>query len=1527
MLDAFSPAVRAWFAASFPTPTPPQIQGWPAIVAGKHTLICAPTGSGKTLAAFLTSIDRLVTTPPPDERKHRTRVLYISPLRALAFDVEKNLRAPLAGIGLAHERLFGVGRSAPDEGNSGTGGPATFHPIEVAMRTGDTSAKDRQALARKPPDLLITTPESLYLMLTSNAAETLVGVETVIIDEIHAMAATKRGAHLAVSMERLEEITARPPQRIGLSATQRPLSEIARFLGGQHDSDGTGPGQPREVAIVDAGISKPLEVDVVIPVEDMTDLPQPQQPVDGMYSGPADLAMTPRRASIWPSIYPRILEQILAHRSTIVFCNARRQAERLAAKLNELAEEQGIGLNEEGEHAFDLVKAHHGSLAREQRVIVEDELKRGTLRAIVATSSLELGIDMGAVDLVIQVESPGAVSRGLQRIGRAGHQVGEPSKGTIYPKHRGDLLEAAVVTRRMIDGEIEHTHYLRNPLDVLAQQVVAHVSAHTELPVSAVAAMVRRTATFAELSDELLTNTLEMLAGRYPSEEFSELRPRLVWDRVNDTLRARDGSKRLAVTSGGTIPDRGLFGVFLPDGTRVGELDEEMVYESRPGETFLLGASTWRIEDITFERVTVTPAPGQPGKMPFWHGDRPGRPLELGRALGAFVRELRALPPEQAMTRLREHHALDEFAASNLLQYLGEQAEATGVVPDDRTVVVERFRDEIGDWRVCILSPFGTPVHAPWAMAIERRLADHFDIPVESMWGDDGIVLRLPEAADPTTNDLVPMDALTIDPDDIDELVVATLPQTALFSSRFRECAGRSLLLPRRRPGQRTPLWQQRQRAADLLAVAAKHPTFPVLLEASRECLQDVFDVPALREVLGQLRSRAVRVVNVETSKPSPMAQSLLFNWIAAYMYEGDAPLAERRAAALALDRDLLADLLGAEELRELLDADVLADVELDLQRLSDGRRARSADELHDVLRRVGDLTLADLGLRCEGDPGPMIDALVAERRAIEVGIAGEQRYVAAEDAARYRDALGCALPLGLPQVFTDPVPRPLEDLVARYARTHGPFLERDVAVRFGAPEPRIVGALAALEAEGRLVRGEFRPGGVRREWCDLDVLRQLRRRSLAVLRREVEPVDQEALAQFLPAWSGVSRTRKGLEALVETIGVLSGAPLVASALERDILPARVANYRPAMLDELCAAGEVVWVGSGAVGANDGRIRLCFADQLAVLAPSWDRSESADAVVGRVHDDIRAVLAAGGAMFWGQLRSGVVGPTDTELVAALWDLVWAGEVTNDSLVALRAFTSGAARKAVGGGRPMRRGRPTRLGRIGPAAGSGRWSLVAPLLQPAPTPTASAHAAALQLAERYGVVTREAVLAEGVVGGFSSVYGVFKVLEERGQVRRGYFVSGLGAAQFAVPGAVDRLRSMRRPDDLDAPPAEVVALSAADPAQPYGASLAWPESPGRPARIGAARVVMRGGVPLIWHDRRSHHLVTFAGAADDDGWVDALVGQVQDGPSRSVEIRKINGNELASAPEAAWVTAAVKSRGFSDGYRGLVLRQP
>ena len=1437
-LAVFSEPTRAWFTAAFSAPTAPQAEGWPAIVAGDHTLVCAPTGTGKTLAAFLWAIDRLMSqdTAVSDGG---TRVLYVSPLRALAVDVEKNLRAPLRGIGLAAERL----------------GAAVRQPT-VGVRTGDTSADERRRLVRRPPQILITTPESLFLMLTSRARETLAGVEHVIIDEIHAVAANKRGSHLMVSLERLEELCERSPQRIALSATQRPLDEIARFLGGFTAGPG-GSAVPRPVTVVDAGARKELEVEVVVPVADMASLGETVEP-----PASAGAAAGPLRRSIWPAIHPRLLELVQSHHSTLIFTNARRLAERLAARLNELhldgqdrqaeqrarAAEPGrdtggpvhVGELVEGRdtggpvhvgelvegliqappvplgdeqvgagaaEGAELVKAHHGSLSRQRRLLIEDELKRGELRGLVATSTLELGIDMGAVDLVVQVASPGSVASGLQRIGRAGHRVGEPSRGRIFPKHRADLLEAAAVVERMHLGEVEHTRYLRNAIDVVAQQIVA-MCAMDDWPIERLATVLRRCAGFAELSDEVLHSVLELLSGTYPAEEFSELRPRVVWDRAAGVLRGRAGAQRLAVTNAGTIPDRGLFGVFLPDGTRVGELDEEMVYESRVGEVFLLGATTWRIMEITFERVVVTPAPGELGKMPFWHGDGPGRPVELGRAVGQLVRELRSEPDAEAVTaRLRQRCGLDEAAAANLFAYLEDQAAATGAVPDDRTVVVERFRDEIGDWRVCVLTPFGAQVHAPWGVALQARLREAWGADVDLMWGDDGIVMRLPEAIEE-----LPVDDLLFDPDEIQELVVGRLPETSMFASRFRECAARALLLPRRRPDQRTPLWQQRQRAADLLSVAAKYPSFPILLETTRECLNDVFDLPALVDLMGDLRSRRIRVVAVDTPQASPFAQSLLFSWIAVYMYEGDAPLAERRAAALALDRDLLRDLLGAEELRELLDAGVIADVELELQRLIAGRQARDADEVHDLLRVLGPLTLDELTARSV--PSAASDAervagwvrtLAEQRRAIEVRLAGRDVVADAADAARLRDAAGAALPVGLPASCTEPVDDPLGDLCVRYARTHGPFLARDVARWLGVGEQPATARLASLVGEGRLLRGEFRPGGADREYCDAEVLRRIRRRCLAALRQEVEPVPTEALARFLPAWQGVGGRRRGVDALADVVAQLQGAPVAASVLEADVLACRMAGYKPADLDQLCTSGEVVWVGAGAVGATDGRVRLVFRDQAALLVPAAEPCE------GAVHDALRNRLRDRGASFWPDLVAAAQAaslPYDTETVlAALWDLAWAGEVTNDSLGSLRARIAGQARSRTR--RPPSRSGRSRRGRLrlggpnatGPPSAAGRWSLVEPLLSPQPPATESALARAHQLLDRYGVVTRETALGEGTAGGFAGVYPVLKALEERGEARRGYFVAGLGAAQFALPGAVDRLRADRAPEPM------------------------------------------------------------------------------------------------------------------------------
>jgi ATP-dependent Lhr-like helicase len=1475
-LEVFSPAVRDWFATSFDAPTRAQREGWKAIADGDHSLILAPTGSGKTLAAFLWAIDRLSAEPPPADPKERTRVLYVSPLRALAVDIEKNLRAPLAGIQHAADRL-----ATP-----------LAHAPEVAIRTGDTPSRDRQRMIRRPPDILITTPESLYLMLTSSARETLRGVRTVIVDEIHAMAGSKRGAHLSLSLERLEELCDDPPQRIGLSATQRPLEEIARFLGGSLE------GTPRPVTIVDAGHRKPMELQVVVPVEEMgggiaLDARAPRHGDDDAPGGrePAH--------SIWPSIHPRLLELIREHRTTIVFTNARRLAERLAASLNELAEE-------------DLVRAHHGSLAREQRLEVEDALKEGRLKAIVATSSLELGIDMGAVDLVIQVESPGSVASGLQRIGRAGHKVGEPSKGRIFPKYRGDLLEAAVVAERMLAGEIEHTRFPRNPLDVLAQQLVA-MCAVEERGVDELFDTVRRAAGFAELSRDVFVAVLDMLAGRYPSDGFAELRPRLVWDRGTGTVRARDGAGRIAITSGGTIPDRGLYAVFLADGVRVGELDEEMVYESRRGDVIVLGASSWRIEDITRDRVIVSPAPGEQGRMPFWHGDKPGRPIELGRAVGAFTRTLRGARRDAALERLRRDVGLDDLASRNLVSYLEEQMEATGAVPDDRTVVVERFRDEIGDWRMCVLSPFGSRVHAPWAMAIEGRMLERFGPGAQVLWSDDGIVVRLPEAVD-----RIPAEDLLFDPDGIEQAIVRAVPQTAMFASVFREAAARALLLPRRRPGQRTPLWQQRQRSADLLAEASKFPDFPILLEATRECLRDVFDVPALREVMTDLRSRRTRLVAVDTEHASPFAQSLLFRWVGVYMYEGDAPLAERRAAALTLDRDLLRELLGSEELRELLDPRALDEVELELQRLGDGRGARSADHLHDLLRTLGDLTSREISARVEGaDPRALVERLLADGRAVRLRVSGEDRIVAVEDAARLRDALGVSLPMGLPGAFTGETDRPLEGLVRRYARTHGPFVTSDVAARLGASVERVQEALTSLEAADLVVRGEFRPGGSGREWCDPDVLRRLRRRSLALLRREVEPVDAAALARFLPAWQGADRPRGGVDALADAVARLQGASVPASILETDVLPARVRGYRPADLDALVAGGDVAWVGTGPLGSDDGRVTLVSRSDAPALLPH----AVAEPPAGELHDALRAHLAARGASFWPELVAAAGTADERLLLAALWDLVWSGEVTNDTLAPLRAFVRGASAK-IRTSRPGHRPRPGALRRAGPPAGAGRWSLVTGLREPAPSATERAHALARQLLDRHGVVTREAVLAEGVPGGFVGIYPVFRAMEEAGHVRRGYFVAGLGGAQFAHPGAVDRLRAFRPtegPEDLDGEPGGPLVLAAADPAQPFGAALPWPASEGRPARQAGAYVVLADGAPAAYLERGARSLLTFG--ADPAAWTDALASLVKDGRLRRIQLGRIDGADASAHPAAADLRAA----GFADGYRGLTLR--
>ena len=1667
-MGQFSRATRDWFLGAFSKPTPAQAGAWAAISSGSHALVVAPTGSGKTLAAFLWALDRLLSTSPaspapaaeppakgkrPRAPKRKTRVLYISPLKALGVDVERNLRSPLIGITQTAKRLDL---------------PAPL--ITVGVRSGDTPAADRRALLSSPPDILITTPESLFLMLTSKARETLTEVDTIIIDEVHAVAGTKRGAHLAVSLERLDALLPKPAQRIGLSATVEPRELVAQFLAGS-----------APVEIVAPPASKNWDLTVSVPVEDMSDL---QAAAGAFDSGPAS-GLQPQ-ASIWPHVEEKIVDLVLTNQSTIVFANSRRLAERLTARLNEIyAERQlvavGGGWDDAAPEGLDagpgtpagpasgipastatpahmmaqagssagadpvLARAHHGSVSKDQRALIEDDLKSGRLRCVVATSSLELGIDMGAVDLVVQVESPPSVASGLQRVGRAGHQVGEISQGVLFPKHRADLVHTAITVERMLDGKIERLSIPANPLDILAQQTVA-ATALGSIDVEEWFSTVRRSAPFASLPRSAFEATLDLLAGRYPSDEFAELRPRIIWDRNAGTIEGRPGAQRLAVTSGGTIPDRGLFGVYIigteqegsaspsedgkparapKGGRRVGELDEEMVYESRVGDVFALGATSWKIEDITHDRVLVSPAFGQPGKLPFWKGDSLGRPVDLGRALGAFVRELSASDAGPAIERCKAS-GLDDYAANNLIQYLGEQKQATEVVPSDTTLVVERFHDELGDWRVILHSPFGMPVHAPWALAVGQRLHQRYGLDGSAMAADDGIVLRVPMMEDEPPG----AELFLFDPEELEQIVTAEVGGSALFASRFRECAARALLLPRQTPGKRQPLWQQRQRSAQLLDVARKYPTFPIVLETVRECLQDVYDLPALKDIAASVERRELRIVQTTTQQPSPFAKSLLFGYVAQFLYEGDSPLAERRAAALALDSTLLNELLGRVELRELLDAKVIDATERELQRLAPDRRARGMEGVADLLRLLGPLDPEEAALRLEpaepplveraetvvdesaervGEPvesmpvetAPAASATVAEaaahlaalqraNRAIKVNIGGVERFAAVEDAARLRDAIGVPLPMGVPLAFIEPVADPLGDLVSRYARTHGPFTAAEAAGRLGLGVAVVGTALKRLAADGRVVEGEFRPHvtppeaqpqeaapeaesgdapvsgnsqadagadpatgtsvadvphTIASEWCDAEVLRKLRRRSLAALRAEVEPVDAAAYGRFLPAWQHVRTpgggrgqpSLRGLDGIITAIDQLSGVPVPASAWEPLVLATRVSNYQPAMLDELMAAGEILWSGAGALPGNDGWISLHLADSAELTlnpAPEFEPGDASRRLLDHLRNN-------GGGYFFRQLTEVAGGMdavlSDQEVATALWDLAWAGRITGDTFAPVRALIAGGhtAHRQVARAPRARAPRLSRLGRshgtglmgspgLGggrygaqgaatPPTAAGRWSA---LPEPELDATIHARATAELLLDRYGVVTRGSVMAEQILGGFGLMYKVLARLEEAGRCRRGYFIEHLGAAQFAVPATVDRLRSYSEDTQLAKAEPVALALAATDPANPYGAALPWPAAQDdagtghRPGRKAGALVVLVDGALVLYVERGGKTLLAFS---DDHAVLAAagaaLVGVVTRGAVDKLIMEKVNGHGILDTPVAAALSAA------------------
>ncbi len=1421
-LAHFGEPVRAWFARRLGAPTPVQERGWAAIARGHHTLMCAPTGSGKTLAAFLHAIDRLSRA-----RGGGTRVVYVSPIKALAYDIERNLRAPLAELGL---------------------------PIAVDVRTGDTPAKERERQRVQPGDILITTPESLYLVLAGRARDRLRVVDTGIVDEIHALAPTKRGVHLALTLERLAQLavssSGRDAQRIGLSATQRPLTEVARYLGGD-----------REVEIVDASARPALDLEIVVPAPDME----------------APGTRSEEGGGMWPLIYPRLLDEIMAHRSTIIFVNSRRLAERVSQQLSELAVARG--LVQPGE---ELVRAHHGSIARHQRLEIEEALKAGRLRAITATSSLELGIDMGAVDLVLQVETPGAVARGLQRVGRAGHHVGGTSRGRIFPKFRGDLLEATVVAHEMRAGNVESVRVPDGALDVLAQQIVAMVGVEP-WRVRELEGVIRRAASYRDLPHAALVSVLDMLAGRYPSDAFAELRPRLTWDRQADVLVARRGAKLLAIVSGGTIPDRGLYAVHLgPTGPRVGELDEEMVAESRKGETFLLGATTWRIEDITRDRVIVSPAPGEPGKLPFWRADGPGRPVELGRAIGAFCRELDTrLASDDAAGWLQREYGLDAFAADNLCRYLADQRAQAGGVPTDRSLVIERFRDELGDVRVCILSPLGSRVHAPWALVLARRLEDRLGYPVHPLWTDDGIALRLAEGdALPSDGDLIP------DPTEVERVLVDELSRSSMFASHFRENAARALLLPRRRPGQRTPLWAQRLRAQQLMGVALQFPSCPITLETYREVLRDVFAVPALVEVLRQIHAGEMRIEPANTASASPFARSLVFDYVAAFLYEGDAPLAERKAQALTLDRDLLRELIGGGELRDLLDLDVIAEVEAELQRTVEDRRARDADELHDLLRILGDLSIEEMQLRSgvgvSASVSVSVSDLIRAGRAKTVTMAGVERVIDADDADRYQ-----SLTLTL---------APTPTLVQRYARTHGPFTTDQLAARWGLPPAQLEPVLAELEAKGQLVRGELRPGGNALDSCDPEVLRQLRRRTLAKLRAAVAPVAAAQYAELLPRWHGLDSPRRGAAALRDAIGRLEGVALPFGELEAWMLPARIADYHPHMLDELGAAGELAWIGAGALGPRDGRVILVRRDRARALAP-----EPAP-ITSPLAQQIAHHLATAGASFLVAIEQALRVPR-ADVAAALWELVWAGVVTNDTFAPLRSLRAPSGRRVAAH-----------------ASMGGRWSLVTSL-GPDPSATARAHAQATALLERWAIASRAGARADELAGGFAAVADVLRAMEDAGTVRRGYFVESLEGMQFAWPAAVDRLRE---PPRGRAPRVDVLAVL--DPACAWGSVLPWPglrDPEARPARRVGGHVVQVGGALALWLEPRTHRVATVAGTPDDAIELALVVGLptlAARQRRRELLVETIDGEPAA---RSRW-SGALTGAGARAEYRGLVV---
>lgn len=1510
-LATFSAPTGKWFRSVFEAPTAVQVEAWSAIANGEHALVVAPTGSGKTLAAFLWALDTLASRPADPG----TKVVYVSPLKALGVDIERNLRAPLTGIRVAAERL-----------------QVPLTDITVGVRSGDTPPRARAALVRTPPSILITTPESLYLMLTSSARSTLTGVETVIVDEIHAVAGTKRGSHLALSLERLDALVGHDVQRVALSATVRPVERVAQFLGGD-----------RPVRIVAPPAHKQWDVSVRLPVTDITQpgpAPGAEPPVDPLLGGPGtdtlavDAATSP---SLWPHIEAEVYQTVTNGRSTLVFTNSRRTSERLTGRLNELwaAEHAPDTLDQLPDRPpaqvmapSDIVRgvpaviarAHHGSVSKEARADIEAALKSGDLRCVVATSSLELGIDMGAVDRVVQVGAPASVASALQRIGRSGHDVGATSRGEVYPLHRGDLGPSVVATESMLAGRIEELRVPRHPLDVLAQQTVAAAAAAGDagLDVDTWYATVTRSHPYARLDRALLDSIIELVTGAYPAADFGELRARLAQG-DDGRLYPRPGALRLAVTSGGTIPDRGMFGVFLVSdeqgARRVGELDEEMVYESRVGDVFTLGASAWQIEEITRDQVRVSPAPGRTGRLPFWRGDDEGRPAELGRQIGRLYREVSREP-----ARLDRLH-LDANTRVNLTTYITEQRAATGALPDDRTVVIERFRDELGDWRVVVHSTLGRRVLGAWSLVMAEALSRAAGVDVQPVVSDDGIVLRLPDSE---AADRLP-ELLLADPDEVVDIVTEQVGGTALFAGRFRECAARALLLPRRDPGRRAPLWQQRQRASQLLEVARHHPRFPIIIETVREVTQDVYDLPGLVELMQHLRSGATRLVEVVTEKPSPFAATLLFRYTGAFLYDGDTPVAERRAAMLSMDPELLAAALGTLDLRELLDADVVAEVIAELQHTAPNRRARTADDLAELPRILGPVPLSGLAERTElADLDAALGSLGA--RVATVRIAGEPHLVAASDLAILRDALGIPIPPGHTAPPASEGRDPLTQLVARYARSHGPFTAHEVAATFGLGAATVLLVLDREVGARRLAGGRFSPGVTEPEFVDPEVLRRMRTRSLAAARRELRPVSQSAYARFLAASHHLDdRPNSSPDEVLFALQRLAGAPLPASAWETQVLPARLSGYLPAHLDTLLAESEVVIRVRGSAGPQDPLVALVPVRDLDLLAPP-DTAPSPEALV------VAAALAQGDGTF--PAVQAALGGTATEAADALWRAAEEGVVAPASMAPVRARI-GSLRAAHRTARPTprRRARLPRASRLGapimtaPPAAMGRWYRV---MDAELTPAEAAISQVSAWLERYGVVTRGGVTADGTPGGFAAAYRLLSELETAGTVLRAYVVDGLGGAQFTTRDVLGQVREFTdSPDNTEWPsgiadPTPIV-LAAGDPANPYGSVLPWPPHPAaHPSRAAGALVVLADGLCLA-HLTRGGRVLTLFAEPDARAGVAALVTTallqaIGEGRMQRLRIEEVDGRPTLSSG----VDAAMRAAGGRLAPQGIVL---